>query len=694
MNENVLAAYTEEVMSRLEPHELEAHKSAPDSWQQVEEFLAKLHELARAPVEVDEFYRQLLAGCVAILAAQGGAIWEPALKGKWKLRQRTNSSDFLKNADNDHQQLLQQGASADGPRVVLPVGDEFPSDTVLLLGAVHESTNDAEVSHRPQAIIELFLRSGCSPAVQQGWEEFLAAVCQIATDFHLHEQLRTLRTEQASHGEVLSLVRRLQAGSNLNELTYFIANEGCRYLGVDRLSVLLNRSGKWKLQAASGAERFDTRADAVKQLQELAEVTAKWRDPIDYSDSSDVERDGELPSAVGEVLQKYLDSTHARRLVAVPIQLRTAESLDAHKKSHSECRAVLIAEDFGSTSDQLLRSRVVELADLCEPALQQRIRLDRFPVRTTLAWTNRWHNLWETWGISRLALAATAIALALAALVFVKTDFEIEAPATLTPLVEQDVFATANGTVKEILVYHGDQVAKGDVLCVLDDPQLALDSERVRGEIATVRKRLEAIAVSRTDRQAREEPRTDRLPLSAEAKQLELRLASLIEQAAILERREQALTLRSPLTGMVLTLDVQHLLRTRPVERGQVLFTVADTHSGWQLKARVPQDQIGYVLAAEGRTDVPLPVRFKLAGDSDEVYRGHVAEICEIAVFDPEKLAEELPDIQVDIAVNEEKLPAARPGMEAKVRLLCGKESLGYVWLHDVWDNLYSWMAF
>ena len=674
-------------MSTLEPHE-----TTHDSWQQVEDFLANLHELARAPIESDAFYRKLLAGCVATLAARGGAIWLPGLRSNWQLSQQINSEHFLNDNQAENLRLLQNSASWDRPQVLLPEGRESPADTVLLLGAVHDADTQTEASKRPRAIVELFLRSGCSPAVQHGWEEFLAAVCQVAAEFHTHEELRNLRSEHASHAEVLNLIRRIQAGDNLTGLAYNITNEGRRFLGVDRVSLVLRKSTKWHLQSASGTERFESRAEAVKQLENLARVTAQWSEPIDYFDSSKAVAD--LPTAVGDALQEHLDSSHARRLVAVPIQFRNKDRTDTTSHKSDECLAVLIAEDFGTNDDQLLRSRVVELADLCEPALQQAVRLDRFPVRTTLAWANSWQKLCETWGVSRLALAAVAIAFALAALVFVPADFEIEASGTLVPQVEQDIFATTNGTVREILVQHGDQVTKGDVLCVLDDPQLSLDQERVRGEIATVRKRLEAIAVARTDRKSREEPSTDRLPLSAEAKQLELRLASLEQQAAILQGRDQALTLRSPMDGMVLTLDVQHLLRTRPVERGQVLFTVADTNSGWQLKARVPQDQIGHVLTAEVETEAPLPVRFKLAGDLENVFQGHVTDISETAVFDTEKLAEELPDIQVDVAVDSEHLPAARPGMEAKVRMLCCRKPLGYVWLHGVWDNLYGWLAF
>jgi multidrug efflux pump subunit AcrA (membrane-fusion protein) len=282
----------------------------------------------------------------------------------------------------------------------------------------------------------------------------------------------------------------------------------------------------------------------------------------------------------------------------------------------------------------------------------------------------------------------------LLALTFVNTDFEIEATATLMPREVRDVFATASGTVQEIQVTHGEQVEQGAVLALLDDPQLDLEAERVRGELETVRKRLEAIAVARTDRQTREELSPDRLPLSAEAKQLELRHASLLEQQAILTKQREALTLRSPIAGTVLTLNVQDLLRGRPVERGQVLFTVGDATSGWELDTRVPQDEIGHLVAAADASDEPLSARFRLVGDRQHTYTGHVSEIAETAVVDPEQLAEELPEVRVRVAVDDETLAAAKPEMQARLRIDCGRRSLGYVWLHDAWDNIYSWLAF
>ena len=255
----------------------------------------------------------------------------------------------------------------------------------------------------------------------------------------------------------------------------------------------------------------------------------------------------------------------------------------------------------------------------------------------------------------------------------------------------RDVFASASGTIVQVNFSHGDQVEEGDVLAVLHDPQLLLDVERVQGEIETVRRRREAIAIVRTERQTRQRPQDEGLPLSAESQQLEERLSSLQRQLDLLDDRREALTLRSPITGRLLTLDVQNLLRSRPVQRGQLLFSVADTSAGWWLRAKVDQDRLGHLLAAQDSEQEQLPVRFRLAGDVERTYSGHIEEVSSVAVLKTDDLHADAPAIEVRVAVEEPELDAARPGMSADVRIYCGQRPLGYVWLHDLWETIYGW---
>jgi multidrug efflux pump subunit AcrA (membrane-fusion protein) len=354
----------------------------------------------------------------------------------------------------------------------------------------------------------------------------------------------------------------------------------------------------------------------------------------------------------------------------------------------------LIAEQFDGEGAGTWRRPLLELANLCGPALARSAALDQFPLRTMLRWSDRLAFLRKPTQLLKTALIVGALAAAAAALVYLPADFDIEAPATLGTAVHRDVFATATGAVTELHVSHGQQVAKGDVLLVINDPELALKLQQVRGEIDAARKRLDALAVIRTDRTLREESSQERLPLAAEQRQLEEQVASLELQRKLLEQRRGQLTIRSPLAGQVLTRDVEALLESRPVERGQALLTIADVSSGWELVADVPQRHIGHVLEAGNNGKNHVPVSLRLAGDVERSYPGRVVEVESAAPLDASGLEDASQAVPVRIAVEGEPPTAARPGMAASVRIHCGRRSLVYVWLHDVAATVYRWITF
>lgn len=678
-------------MSSTEKSNLSAaHNLPPPAWEELERYVDQLHELARAPVDAAHFYRRLLEGCATTLAAVGGAVWQRDASGAWTVLHQVKLDALLSRDDAPHLALLERASHTGEPILAPPqsgtgTARENPSDAMLIVSGV-------PVSGEEKVVVELFLPAGQSPAVQQGWRELLETVCQVAADYHVWDEYRRLRREHSFHANSLALLRRIHGHSDLRRTAFEIANEGRRLVEADRLSVVVRRGHTWRLMAASGADRIEARADATKSLEQLAEWAARWGEPIEYADRGDTEN---LPADLAELVSRHADQSQSRRLVAVPLEFFRESDLDERRRgAPQQPSAVLIGEQFQTESGPLAREEMIELAHLCQPALSEAVRLDHFPLRTVLRWTDRWTQLGWFRGVSRLALAGLAAAAIVAALVLVRSDFEIEAPAKLVPLVERDVFASTDGAVAEIRVEHGDQVQAGDVLAILDDPQLVLDQQRVQGEIDTTLKRLEAIAVARTERNIQQDTASESLSLSAEAQQLEQQLASSRRQGEILAARREALTLRSPIAGTVLTLDIQHLLEARPVARGQVLFTVADTTAGWRLLADVPQDRISQVVAAQDNTTEPLPVRFRLSGDLEHTYSGHVEGISETAVLDAEDLEGELPPIEVRVAIDDQQLAAARPGMSADARIGCGRRSLGYIWLHDAWETIYSWLAF
>lgn len=674
----------------------EKEATAADPWHQLEKLVDRMHELARSPIAVAEFYRQLLDGCVTMLAADGGAVWQRTDTGRWTTLHQIRLAATLgaegtegNDTSNAHEELLDRLAKHEEVILLPPEsggddGLENPTRATILAGSVPAESGST-------VVIELLLPPGCSPDVQQGWQELLETVRQIAADYHAWDDYRRLRAEQTFHSHSLALLRRVHGRADLRATAFEVANEGCRLLEADRLSVLVRRGKRWQLLAVSGADHVDPRADTAKSLRNIAEWSARWGDPIDYMENESL---NDLPDSLAELMAAHVDQSQARRVVAVPLEFTAPESELNRNNRKKSPTAVLIAEQFQSEAESLSRERIVELAHLCQPALQQAMRLDRFGLRGILRWSDRLAEAGWLRSLSKTLVIGGVIAALIAALVLVETDFEIEASARLVPLVEQDIFAAADGTVRTIHIEHGDTVETGDLLATLDDPQLVLDLQRVRGEIDTTHKRLEAIAVARTDRQVRENEQKESLTLSAEAEQLQQKLQSLERQEEILLGRQQALEIRSPIAGTILTLDVQDLLATRPVARGQVLFTVADSSAGWKLMADVPQDRIGHVLEAAANSNEDLGIRYRISGDVDHTYNGQLAEIKEVAVLDTTDLGQEQPAIQAEISLIDDVPAAARPGMTAEVRIHCGQRSLGYVWLHDVWETVYRWVVF
>ncbi len=526
-----------------------------------------------------------------------------------------------------------------------------------------------------------------------------AAAASDNADRHQQDEL----VEQLLRQQSLELLRRVHGPVDLKRTAYEVVNECRRAVDCDRVSLLLRKGNTWKLLAVSGVDRTEPRADATKRLCELAQRTAQWGEPICYAECTDDNPENQtddLPPELCELIQQHTDESHARQIVTVPLRFKPLVEGEEPRLQSSYLpdavlpHAMIVAEQFDVARTMLLRQCVVELAELCEPALRQAVRLDRLPVRVGIRLSRMTSWLGTSLGQRRTTFALAALLAVVGALVYVPIEFEVSASAKLVPLVERNLFAPCDGTVVEIHAAHGDRVQPGDALAVLHDPDLALESQQIHGEIETVIKQLDAVAAARTDRSVREEAGDQGLPLSAKQQQLAGRLISLRRQLKILDQRRDALVLRSPIAGQVLTLDVQNLLQARPVQRGEVLFTVADLQSGWRLEADLPQDRLGHVVQAQQAANAELPVRFRLAGDLSETFVGHVEQISSTVVLDTDDLTGDVPPMRVRICVDEPELVKGRPGMTADVRIACGRRSIGFVWLHDVWETVYRWFVF
>ena len=697
--------------------------SESHAWQELEDVFARLGQLARSAAAPQEFYRTVLEESVRALSALGGAVWlrppggalKPVAQVGWP------SGDFGRDESTRraHELLLTKAAAGDRVANIAPrsgpAGGEIanPTDHVLFIAPVNLQFGEVanQQANRPvqirvgeatatRAIIELLVRADASPTTYRGCEQFLTAVCDLAADFHTHDELRHLRQEEGYRSQLLDLGREAHRQLNLPETAYAVANEGRRVVGCDRLSVLVARGRRCRLLATSGVSRPERRSGAARRLEQLAELVRRTDEPAFYNDG---QCDG-LPPVV-EALEQHAEESHARQVAAVPLRRPSdpASSEDplsprGNRGKRHRPSFIVVAEHFDAREADLQRDRLVEVADVCTTALYNALEYDRLP----LGWLLRPLGAVKqqvTGHLPRTVVALAAVAAAVAALVLVPADFKIDAPGTLQPVARRDVFAPRSGLVDDVLIAHGADVAAGQPLVEMRDPTLELELKRAGGELETAQRQLDAVRATRTNRAVRDANPIDAYRLSAEEREIQQRLDNLRRELELLNRQREQLVVTSPIAGRVLTWDVANRLVARPVERGEVLVTVADLSADWQLELEVPDDRIGYVLEAQQELQADLPVRFRLSSDDREQHAGHIAEVCQTAAIAGEEAASPSPSVLVKVALDSLELSESarrelRPGVSARAQIECGRRPLGYVWLHDIWDTAVEWLQF
>jgi multidrug efflux pump subunit AcrA (membrane-fusion protein) len=681
--------------------------SEPNAWHELEDVFSGLGQLARSPVAPTEFYRMLLDECVRALAANGGAVWlresdsfRPIAQLRWPGAARAGDEDWRRA----HEVLLRKAASRGEVQTIASDFKRHQSSAAssiedsILLGPVR-MRSEAEQS-ATAAIIELSLPADASPATYRGCEQFLAAVCDLAVDYHAFHELHRLRNDDAYRDALLNLANQVHRQLGLSETAYAVVNEGRRVVECDRLSVLTARGTRSRLLAMSGISRVEWRSGAVRRIEELAELVRRSNEPVFYAGG----HCDALPP-VAEALERHAEESHARQVAAIPVdwpgQAAVAEGerqpTALPQRRDDRPMFVLVAEQFDAQHGELHRYRFAEVAQVCATALYNAQQFDQLP----LGWLMRplgELKYYVATHLSRTAIAIVAVTACVAALVFVPADFTIESPGTLEPAVRRDIFAPRSGLAEEVLVAHGAEVAAGQPLVRLHDPQLELELKRVDGELETTQRQIDAVRAARTNRQIRDTKPADGYRLSAEERELEQRLTNLRREKDLLNQEREALVVTSPIAGRVLSWDLAHRLATRPVERGEVLVTVADLSADWQLKLAVPDDRIGHVLAARQSLRPDLPVRFRLSSDDGQQHEGHIVEVSRTADVNPQETSPS-PTVQVTVAldalnVSEAARRELRPGVSARAKIDCGRRSLGYVWLHDLWDAAMEWLWF
>jgi len=657
--------------------------SASPVWREIEDLLDELAQAAQSTLREPDFYRMLLDRLVPAVGACGGALWTAErpddLRLECKVYLESAQAGGAADAQSGRASLIREVLSSRQSRVV-PPGSESAS------GQATGNATDCTLflfpfpaGLRKAGVIELMRQGKVPPAEVHGYLRVLAAVVEVIADFDHNRELADLRSHDQSWRQLELFALRVHASLDLNHTAYVIANEGRRLLDCDRVSVVVQRGAKFQAAAISGVDVLEPRAQLVRRLERLAERAAATCEPLWYSDGM-----ADLPEEVDRPLQEYLDESHSRVLAILPL----VEPSDDRGHGKPAVLGVLVIEQFQSSlSDASLRSRAATMAGHGAVALANARTHSQMPLASAGRWLARMHWLAEARQLPRTMIASIVAALVVAALALIPADFNIEVRGELEPVHRRDVFASDDGVVNELLVDHGRTIRKGDPLVVLRKPQLDLELSRVVGEMQTAEKKLAAVQAERLkNAPSAPDARRNLHQLTADEEELKKLLEGLREQHAILEAQRGELTVRSPLDGQTLTWNLRELLEARPVQRGQTLLTVADLDGPWELELYLPDYRAGHILAARAQQGAELDVSFALTSEPGTVYRGKITDMALSTRFDEKSE----PTVLVTVGLDRKEVEGLRPGATVIAQIHCGRRSIGYVWLHDLFEAIQS----
>lgn len=642
--------------------------------QQMERSIDELADLARGDVEPGQFFGDILRRALQPGGAVRGILWRRTLSGTWELGGELpiqGSSGHLQPQLHD---LLVEVAESAQPQVIRREVETGTQTQIF-----------SPLRHAGQTIgiLETHYAVDANISITPETYQFLAAMSEIAADYLSQQELQQLRLARQLWQQADQYLIQLGRSFELDDVAAVIANDGRQLIACDRISVLVRRRNGYRLLSASGVERIDPRAGTVRSLESLAIEVATHQEPIfqQVSELAETDPTGQdtTTERLNQSLKRHAQASGALYFAAFPARGESAEAPPV---------AVIAFEHFHPHPTWLdQKPRAALLIQRSAPFLRAAIE------RAEIPWMGVWQAIQKGPRLLRrpaVGIGALLAVVIIALLAIVPAEFTISGYAELWPERRRDVFASTMGVVDQILVKHGDDVQQDQPLITLRDPELDQDASKITGEIATTTERLRGVQIARLTGTASPEPSSRPRQLAADEEELKERLKTLERQRVLVEERQQRLNLKSPLAGRVLTWDVAQHLSARPVERGQSLLTIGDTNGPWIVEVRVADKDIGPLLRAQSKSGPSLDVDFQLPSEPGRTYHGTVRDISLASESDDRSSGH----VRVIVQFDSTQVEQLRPGATAIPRIRCGKQPVGYVWLHDLIDAVQTRLLF
>jgi multidrug resistance efflux pump len=463
-----------------------------------------------------------------------------------------------------------------------------------------------------------------------------AAGAAMANATRMSESQRAATESARDLALITEMSREITSTLDLDRVLRSVVNLANRAFDFDRGAIALYEHGVCDIRAVAGADAVDPKDTALQDLAVRAAWAAGVGEAFYLSDRSDPASDAERTFI--QIFGEDLERDGAMSGLYIPL------------KDEEGIVGILLFET-GHTEFATPRQRELAgiLANQATVAVRNARLYHQVPLANTLGALSAKKEAFFGLPRQRRIAYVSILVLGLAAATLIRWPLRVSGmDPVFRPLWRSDVRPTLPGVVDRVFVREGATVERGAPIVHLRDDELRAQRDAATAAV-TAAERSAAIAASRGD--------------AAEERLQRLRVEVLRREGELLDQQIQAMLVRSPVHGVVLTARPEERVGTH-ADAGELLAVIGRTDS-LELEFNIEQRDVTRIRPND-------EVRFRVAALPQQTFSGHVTSIAGIgstldgATVFPVR------------AVVANEVGLLRPGMAAYARVLTEPASL--VW--------------
>lgn len=589
--------------------------------------LSELESMARGGDSDNLFYRRLIQALLPILRCQCVLL---ALK--------IESKPLV---------ILRDGSSLDPATIEEGLSLAFPNDAMQQSNHLGARDNQRWITSRfprsnpgqPMALLAHF-ETPLDSSQRSEAESLMAAFSEVC-------EVRELYVENSrSVGLWKNSVSRCQDLSNAQSHLQLHRGvvEGLREtLQADRVSFYIKRDPSSSMIACSGVASIDPNSTVVKELQASVGDLISDRQPKLWNSS-----DG---SPQSPAYRLFLPWPSTPPVDEYGILVEWSDSTGMIERLQRASSLVPMLNHAWQNQNRWLHV----------PASIQEQTLRKAPASS--------HSKY----LSKKALGLVGLA-GLVGISMIPFPFYIQAPAYLEPIQQRFIHASADSFIEELLVNEGETVNPDQPLVQLRSPSLELQSQEALGQASALEEKRNGLRIAVNQLSSTPSDPSSQTRLSADLKLVEIQEKQAKEKVAFLKIQQGELLLKSPIQGVVVGGDLRRELNDRPLQRGDVLFRIAEIHGPWRLRLLVADRDGAYIQKALEQG--PIPIDWGLENSTGKRLKATLnaiaKEVDQQPTLGPSRIA------MADVDVQQIDQPVI--GAVAYTRIACGRQPLWFIW--------------